>query len=162
MAKLGTLGELSLRPAEQADVSSLMTWFTSQSELEIWAGPGITYPFDEQSFAKGLKLTSLKSYVLTDSHGAFLGFGQYYLRLNRCHLGRLVINPSFRGKGLSQQLVQQLIKQGTTDLKTPTVSLFVLDHNEVAINSYKKLGFKFETYPETVPLDNCSYMVKSI
>lgn len=153
---------LILRSAVEGDIPELMNWFGSKSELDIWAGPGISFPFDRQSFSEGLKLFELNSYVLSDHNGAFLGFGQFYLRLARCHLGRLVINPKHRGQGLSQILISKLIEKGSTVLNTKSVSLFVLDHNVVAINSYSKLGFEFQSYPEALPLDNCSYMVKSL
>ena len=152
---------MRLRPASDSDIEALMTWFQTEAQLTIWAGPGITFPFDQASFKQGLKLGELSSHVLTDSHSRFLGFGQFYLRLGRCHLGRLAINPEYRGQGLSQFLVAKLLEKGREALNVQPASLFVLKHNEVAINSYLKLGFEFHPYPEPMPLDNCVYMVKS-
>jgi ribosomal protein S18 acetylase RimI-like enzyme len=61
------------------------------------------------------------------------GFGQYYLRAGRCHLGRRAV---------------------------ATYSLFVLPGNERALHLYQRLGFEPACYPEPDPVfDDCIYMV---
>ena len=107
-----------------------------------------------------LKLDTLKSFSLISNEGDFLAFGQYYLRLGMCHLGRLVVNPNLRGKGIVSHLIKQLSIFGKSDLRTDSCSLFVLGHNESAIQAYTKLGFSMAEYPEEIPLKNCFYMVQ--
>jgi ribosomal protein S18 acetylase RimI-like enzyme len=89
-----------------------------------------------------------------------LAFGQYYLRLGNCHLGRLIVNPNFRGQGIASHLINQLSTLGRSDLRTDSCSLFVLGHNKSAIKVYTKLGFSMADYPEEIPLKNCFYMVQ--
>ena len=138
----------------------LMSWFSSEDELSIWSGPNFRYPFDLSSFKSDLYLNILKSFSLISSEGALLAFGQYYLRLGKCHLGRLVVNPSLRGQGIASHLISQLSVLGKSDLSTESCSLFVLGHNESAIQAYTKLGFSIADYPEKMPLENCFYMVQ--
>tara|TARA_B100000809_G_C14709564_1_gene377283 strand:+ start:12 stop:470 length:459 start_codon:yes stop_codon:yes gene_type:complete len=138
----------------------LMSWFSSEDELSIWSGPNFRYPFDLISFKSDLNLNTLKSFSLISSEGALLAFGQYYLRLGKCHLGRLVVNPSLRGQGIASHLISQLSVLGKSDLSTESCSLFVLGHNESAIQAYTKLGFSMADYPEKMPLENCFYMVQ--
>ena len=138
----------------------LMSWFSSEDELSIWSGPNFRYPFDLISFKSDLNLNTLKSFSLISSEGALLAFGQYYLRLGKCHLGRLVVNPSLRGQGIASHLISQLSVLGKSDLSTESCSLFVLGHNESAIQAYTKFGFSMADYPEKMPLENCFYMVQ--
>lgn len=137
----------------------LMSWFTTENELNLWSGPDFRFPFDLNSFKCDLKLETLASFSLLSTQAELLGFGQYYLRLGKCHLGRLVISPRFRGQGIATHLIQQLCSKGKADLRTNAYSLFVLEHNDSAIKSYQKLGFTFESYPEEISLKNCLYMV---
>lgn len=89
-----------------------------------------------------------------------MAFGQYYLRLERFHLGRLVVNPNLRGQGIASNLTHQLSVLGESDLKTDSCSLFAPEHNKSAIQTYTKLGFSMTDYPEEISLENCIYMVK--
>lgn len=83
-----------LTQPSDADFIELMSWFSTEEELSIWSGPGFRYPFDLSSFKEDLKLDSLKSFSFVSHERKLLAFGQYYPRLGKCHLGRLVVNPN--------------------------------------------------------------------
>ncbi|MGJ8682363.1 GNAT family N-acetyltransferase [Paraglaciecola sp.] len=151
---------MQLTQPMEVHLVKMMTWFADEQELKDWAGPNFRYPLSLSSFTEDLKLNKLKSFVLLSNKAEFLGFGQYYLRLNKCHLGRLVVNPKFRGQGIAFELMSQLCAQGLQELGVTDCSLFVLGYNESAIKSYKKFGFEFTDYPEEIFLENCLYMVK--
>ena len=137
-----------------------MSWFPDQFALESWSGPGFRYPFTEASFIEDLNPFDSNSFVLLSEQQELLAFGQFYLREGRCHLGRLAVNPNFRGKGIAAKLMQGLMEKGSHLLKVDEFSLFVLTHNESAIKAYQKLGFEFTDYPGQIDLDNCLYMYK--
>ncbi|MGH8033879.1 MAG: GNAT family N-acetyltransferase, partial [Lysobacterales bacterium] len=127
---------------------------------ETWGGPGFRYPFSESTFREDMKLTNLRSWSLTGEDGAIFGFGQCYLRLERCHLARLAVAPGLRNQGLGKTLVQELCRRGAEELGTGLCSLFVLHTNTGALRLYNGLGFTAAPYPEPAPLfDNCIYMV---
>jgi ribosomal protein S18 acetylase RimI-like enzyme len=151
---------MRLTQPSDANFIELMSWFSTEEELSIWSGPGFRYPFDLSSFKRDLKLDSLNSFSLVSVEGNLLAFGQYYLRLDKCHLGRLIVNPNFRGQGIAAHLIQKLGVLGKTELKTDSCSLFVLGHNKSAIQAYTKLGFSMADYPDEIPLEDCLYMVK--
>lgn len=139
----------------------IMTWFNSEQELRLWAGPSLAYPFDQTTFERDLNLDSLASFSLISRADDLLGFGQCYLRVDRCHLGRLVVSPKFRGKNVAASLIQLLINFGLQKFDAIESSLFVYSDNQAAIKAYLKCGFKFLDYPEKMPMDNCRYMVRS-
>jgi len=151
---------MRLTQPSDANFIELMSWFSTEEELNIWSGPGFRYPYDLISFKSDLRLDSLKSFSLVSAEGDLLAFGQYYLRLGKCHLGRLVVNPNSRGQGIASNLIYELSVLGKSDLKTDSCSLFVLGHNKSAIQAYKKLGFSVADYPDKISLENCLYMVK--
>lgn len=145
-----------------AHLSELVSWFDSADGLASWAGPGISYPIEFDSFKEKLKLASLESFSMVSMNEKLLGFGQCYERLGCCHLGRLAIAPSERGKNLIAQLVAKLSKHGSAKFQTNTISLFVLKNNNPAIKAYEKLGFRMAYYPETMPIPACYYMRKPL
>lgn len=153
---------MHLRAANENDCIYMMPWFQSEELLSSWAGPGISFPFTSASFLSALKLNDIASRVLTNREGEFLAFGQYYSRLGRCHLGRLVVHPDLRGRGISHTLLELLIKEGKTDIGATQASLFVLNDNHAAKCSYEKFGFEEAEYPEPINFPNCIYMTKSV
>ena len=140
-------------------LAELRSWFQNKSELDKWAGPNFRYPHNEQSFGEDLNHQQLASYCLVNEHQELLAFGQYYQRLGHCHLGRLVVNPKYRGLGLAKTLIKALAQKGTKQLGLNSLSLFVLADNRPALSVYQKLGFIETRYPEQIPLANCRYMV---
>ena len=142
-------------------IKTLMTWFKSEQELKNWSGPNFRYPYTQQSFTEDLRTNELQPYVLLSLEDELLAFGQFYLRLGKCHLGRLVVNPNHRGQGIAGLLISSLCELGNRELDTSESSLFVLSHNESAVKAYEKMGFIEQAYPEPIPLENCLYMVKT-
>jgi ribosomal protein S18 acetylase RimI-like enzyme len=142
------------------DLLEVMKWFNSQSESNDWSGAIFKFPFTIESFKEDLQLDSLSSYCLVDSDFELVAFGQYYLRVGRCHLCRLVVNPSHRGKGIATKLMDKLIENGLKNLSVKETSLFVFQHNKSAIKAYEKFGFIKSNYPEKMPMENCDYMLK--
>ncbi len=141
-------------------LKEVMTWFTNEEALALWSGPNFRYPYDLTSFCEDLKLNELNSFVLLDEKLTTLAFGQYYLRLGRCHLGRLVVNPNYSGHGIANQLMIKLLQAGQIDLSVNESSLFVLKHNIAAIKCYQSFGYIFTPYPNELPIENCLYMTK--
>lgn len=141
-------------------LKEMATWFQSESDLRAWSGPHFRYPFSSHSFVEDLRLDSLSSFCLVSQDANLLAFGQCYNRLDRCHLGRLVVSPMHRGEGIVDKLIDQLSAYGLKKFDLDTVSLFVLTHNESAIKAYTKYGFRVAEYPEENPLEDCLYMVK--
>jgi len=152
---------MTLTFPSQSHILTLMSWFTNEDALIQWAGPGFRFPFDLTSFQQDLKANPDTAFVLISPTGELLGFGQYYQRLDKCHLGRLVVNPEFRGKGIIAELIKQISEQGTKVLNLADSSLFVLSHNKSAVKAYQKVGFELADYPDEMPLADCLYMTKT-
>lgn len=141
-------------------LAEMMAWISGPEELASWAGPGFRYPFTLQSFTEDLRIDELDSFFLVQNELDIRAFGQCYVRLSRCHLGRLIVAPQFRGQRIADMLIQQLCDFGEQHFDSQGFSLFVLENNEPAIRSYQRIGFQVSTYPEKNPLEHCLYMIK--
>lgn len=151
---------LMLQSFQANYLRDLMSWFPDRSSCQTWGGLQFRYPFTVHTFRDDAKVQELASWVMVDDDGVLRAFGQYYARLGRCHLGRLAVAPSLRGRGIGSILVRELARRGLDDLGADSCSLFVLPGNERAARLYSRLGFNAQPYPEPEPaFDACIYMV---
>jgi ribosomal protein S18 acetylase RimI-like enzyme len=153
---------LHLRAASEKHLQAIHPWFTNFEEIFTWGGPAMHYPMPIDAFVQTLQAPHLCSYGLVDQDAKLLAFGQHYVRLGRHHLGRLVVNPQHRGRGLGKILVTNLLAKAGLDRRANGASLFVFASNVVAYRCYQSLGFTQALYPEAMPanMDNCLYMVR--
>ncbi len=139
----------------------LLAWVENDDHLLQWTGPGMRYPMTTDTLSQALYSSGWPGFSLVSSNDELLAFGQYYLRLGRCHLCRLIVSPKHRGKGIAQRLLMLLSDRGCNDLGVSGCSLFVHCHNHAAINAYHKYGFVVEHYSQPDSINDCLYMVKS-
>lgn len=148
-----------LVPATQHHLRQMMSWFPTLESCVRWGGPAFRFPFHENGFLEDTRVAELPSFALVDAGGGLLGFGQYYAREGRCHLGRLVIHPDRRGQGLGAGLISSLATMGSAELGAQECSLFVSNNNERAERLYERLGFTRAPYPGTDSIPRSHYMV---
>jgi ribosomal protein S18 acetylase RimI-like enzyme len=155
------MSHVRLVSATSEHILVIKNWFNSFEEIHRWGGPQMTYPMSEQTFLALLTQPHLNCYVLVDDADQLLAFGQYYMRLDRRHLGRLVVNPTCRGQGVGKLLVTELLKSALKQQAAIEASLFVFTDNPAAYGCYQSLGFVETVYPGGVPgnMPNCIYMV---
>lgn len=150
---------MQLVTATEEHLRTLINWLPDARACLQWGGPTFRYPFTAETFLEDCRWRQLPSYALVDDRGALCAFGQYYERLGRCHLGRLIVSPQRRGQGLGGVLVGELIQRGCAELAVSEASLFVLKDNTVARALYQKLGFACADYPEPFEWrERCDYM----
>ena len=146
--------------ANREHAREIMSWFPDKESVFLWGSPYTRYPLTEETFFEDIYWTRINSVVALADDGQVVGFGQFYLKLGRCHLARLVINPEFRGRGLGAKFISKLMSHGADTLGSREFSLYVMTRNKPAIAVYKKLGFKLAEYPHDDPkLENCVFMI---
>lgn len=137
----------------------IMGWFPDTRSVTRWGSPYTRYPLREETFFEDIYWSKINSRVAIGDDGQLLGFGQFYLKLGRCHLARLVINPDYRGRGLGEEFVAALMEHGSEQLGAPEFSLYVMSENKPAYNCYRALGFELAKWPDRDPqLENCVFM----
>lgn len=151
--------QAQLYPVNDSDLEVVLSWFSNAKEVFYWGGPELSFPMTLSSFKQQSKFDKSHSYVLKAA-GQLLAFGQFYNRLGRCHLGRLVVAPDARGQGVGETLITQLNRKGAEVLGLSSGLLFVLDDNEPAMRLYTRIGYRVAEYPKEIPLKSCLYLTK--
>lgn len=158
-----------LIPAQAIHLIPLMSWFKDETSLRQWGGPHMRFPIRSRRFKKDIRWPELASFLMIpqtaneQDHFHYTGFGQVYQRLNRHHLGRLVIHPEHRGQGLGKTLIELLLEQAQREMPLSQSSLFVYRHNTGAVKCYSDMGFIEADYPAEAPkIENVAFMVMDI
>src|SRR5262245_3560565 len=138
---------MELARTKQSEIEILKSWFSDRESSYAWCGPGLRFPFTSESFLEDIHWERMPAYSLLDERGQFIGFGQYYEKLGRCHLARLVVSPAHRAHGVGRQFISRLMSIGIEDLDATECSLFVLNYNDKALRCYRSLGFEKVPYP---------------
>jgi ribosomal protein S18 acetylase RimI-like enzyme len=137
---------------DERRLPELMQWFPDAESCALWGGPQFRWPCTPVSFRADARIGELPSRMLVDDFDhSMVAFGQFYLRLGRCHLGRLAVQPAVRGRGAGNRLIRELCAEGSRALAVPEFSLFVLIRNWRAERLYRALGFVDAVYPEALP-----------
>ncbi|MFJ6785727.1 GNAT family N-acetyltransferase [Streptomyces yangpuensis] len=84
------------------------------------------------------------------SLGARLGTPLGHVSLADGRLGRVLIAPGARGRGLGERLVSLAVSVGFDELALPEIHLGVWTHNTAALRVYEKLGFRTTATLEAV------------
>ena len=151
---------MNIVETEYHEIEILKSWFPDKESSYYWCGPGLRFPFSHESFLEDIHWNKMATYSLRNDEGQFIGFGQYYEKLQRCHLARLVVSPSQRSMGIGHKFIFQLMSVGMKDLGTNECSLFVVNDNEKAISCYQSLGFQKQEYPANNEFfDDIDFMV---
>jgi ribosomal protein S18 acetylase RimI-like enzyme len=74
-------------------------------------------------------------YAVIKEAESFLKHSEY------AYIGLMYVKPAYRGKGINQQVLQNL-KEWIIEKKITEVRLVVYDENTLAKNAYQKAGFK--------------------
>ena len=136
---------------DPAQVTELMSWFTDAEALRTWGGPDFRFPYTAATFREDTKVDSIDSFALIAESGSVAAFGQCYLRVGRCHFGRVGVSPRRRSQGLGTRLLREMAAWGRDEFGPRELSLFVNRSNGDARRLYLRLGFREVPYPEAMP-----------
>ena len=150
---------MNFRRFDPDQLPELMTWFPDAHGLRTWGGPEFRFPFTAATFREDSKVDSIDSFSLAAEDGAIAAFGQCYLRIERCHFGRVGVAPRWRGQGLGTRLLREMADWGHDQFGPRELSLFVKRDNEAAHRLYLRLGFREIPYPDPAFLADCHYMI---
>lgn len=151
---------MNFRRFDTALLPELMGWFPDAATLRSWGGPDFRHPFTHESFREDAKVDEIDSWSLVGEDGSLAAFGQCYLRVGRCHFGRVAVSPLLRSAGLGTRLLREMAREGCAKFGDRELSLFVYRDNEAAHRLYRRLGFVEVEYPgRETPADGMRYMI---
>jgi len=132
-----------LRAAIQEDLQVVLSWIETPEQLKLWGGSALSFPPEMERSWREIEARDDKSFVLVDADGQLVGFGQTLSRAaNVVHLGRIIVSPIFRGKGLGRLLCEQLIEVANERPRPDQITLNVFRNNAAALSLYAAIGFE--------------------
>lgn len=135
--------EPNLRPVQPSNYATVASWPESAGATQRWAGPGVPFPLPPERFAQVLELEVRPGWALLDEQGVCVGFGQYWMTAtDTAHLGRIIVSPHVRGRGLGRALMQALCTQAQHEDGVQHLTLRVYRDNTAAVALYRDLGFQ--------------------
>ena len=134
--------QMRLRKALAADYVEICSWVTDAAVCRQWAGPSITFPPHADRLPADLTKDGQESFSLVDGE-SLIGFGQYWtIETGAVHIGRVIVSPRSRDKGIGRCLVEALISQGVASTGADRVTLRVAGGNARAQKLYESMGFQ--------------------
>ncbi len=141
---------LKLARFEERDMSQLISMIPDSRFLLQWAGPKYKFPLDADQLKETLvktkgDLPTFQVYkaVQGKSKGTVghIQLMEIDYQSSTCILGRVLIYPDFRGKGLGSEMVRLAVAEAFEKIGLRDVTLGVFNFNTSAIATYKRVGF---------------------
>lgn len=131
-----------LQPVRPSHFAVVAGWLDSPAATLRWAGPGVPFPLPADAVAAALALPARPGWALLDGDGTCLGFGQYWQTApGSTHLGRIIVSPQARGRGLGRELMTALCAEALRSSAALQLTLKVYRDNQAAVALYRNLGF---------------------
>ena len=139
-----------LRPITVEDTEDILRWRNSRHVMEHFI---IREPLTEEMHKKWLReqvaAGTVEQYVIVvKESGRGIG-SQYFQHINReehtAEFGIFIGDKDELGKGYGREVLDLSLKHARDDMKLKSVSLRVIDDNDVAYKLYLSRGFKLKT-----------------
>lgn len=144
------MDKIIFREPKMSDVKSALEMMNSLVEEKVYitVQEKQTLKGERDYFKKLFKEKKEKTRVdlFLDINGKVCGSATVSLidngvRKNTGELG-ILLRKEARGKGLGEKLFKKIMEKAAKELKIKIVTLYVFSENKIAINLYKKMGFK--------------------
>lgn len=140
-----TLGK---RRFEAEDVPLLKSWLPTLEDTVQWGGPFFDFPVPDAALLELIALhtgdePARECWMVTDAEDRAVGHFQlaFNARSRQADLGRVVIAPAFRRRGLAHPLTELAVDQAFARPWVHRIELKVYVHNRPAIAAYERAGF---------------------
>lgn len=141
---------ITLTPFTANDINHLISWVPNETFLLQWSGPTLSWPLTRAQLEREIaSLTPggphrIYRAVKDDTTAGHIEIKAIDTRHANAMLGRILMAPPMRGKGLGVALVQAALRICFDELKLHRVGLRVFAHNKSAIDCYQRAGFVIE------------------
>lgn len=133
--------QLQLAEFDNGHAAVIAGWPADVSESEAWAGADAPFPLSPDMFVQWHADADVHPFVCV-ADDELIGYGEIWVDAaeREMELARIIISPSYRGRGLGQPFVRLLLKRAET-FGFSDVFLRVLPDNHIAIGCYVRTGF---------------------
>lgn len=126
-----------------ADLIQAGSWVSNRAQCTAWAGDIVRFPFLGNSLADDIEFTQHQHFI-TKTDDELTAFAQLQtVNPHHAHIGRLIINPKFRGQGIAPQFIKSLADKARAQCPNlKLITLNVLENNLIALKIYAAQGFE--------------------
>ncbi|MFP4004699.1 MAG: GNAT family N-acetyltransferase [Alphaproteobacteria bacterium] len=142
---------LQKRHFQTTDIPLLQSWLPTLEDTVQWGGPHFDFPVSEQALRGLIALHAgeepeRECWMVTDAEGETAGHFQlgFEKRSRQAFLGRVILAPERRGRGLALPLTHLAVNQAFARAWVHRIELRVYEHNRSAIAAYRRAGFTLE------------------
>jgi len=154
-----------LTPFQPADFDRLIKWIDSKELLITIAGNVWSYPVTVAQLQRYLDDPKSHSFnIVETTNNVVIGHAEIILGDDgTCKIDKLLVNPSYRGKGLCVTVMNELLQYAFNKFPVHTVELNVFDWNTAGIRCYEKTGFSINHgKTQTFPLGDKTWTAKNM
>ena len=136
---------LTVRAREASDLTAVVDWVPDSEALHLFAATSLTWPLSPQQLAEVGEIPGRTSWMLVDAADASspLAHADLTVRGDRARIGRVIVDPARRGRGLGATLVRLVIGEARR-VGCTQVDLLVIEGNARAFRTYEGLGFTYD------------------
>ena len=135
---------IQLKPFEQAQFNTLISWINNEELLLTIAGTYFNFPLTTDQLQQYVNDETSDSFSVVDAftntvigHAEIVKSGNQLYKIDKLLIG----DQSNRGKGIGKQVMRELLKYAFEKLDAATVELNVFDWNTAGIRCYEGVGF---------------------
>lgn len=124
-------------------LNTVKKWVITQAHCTAWAGDIVRFPFVGTSLEDDIEFSRHQHFIIkiADELAAFAQLQT--VNPQHTHIGRLIINPKFRGQGIAPKFFKMLIdKAREQNPQIKLITLNVLETNYTALKIYANQGFE--------------------
>ena len=143
---------IELIPFTEADIDPLLGWIRSPEELLFWTASSFGYPLTREHIAQHIRDCAARGDRLAfkaveSASGEAIGYvelGALDPRNRSVRIGRVLIAPAARGRGLGAAMMRAALAHAFDVLQVHRAELGVFDVNPRALALYERAGFRRE------------------
>ena len=141
---------IELQPFTDEDIDRLVGWFPTPESLFVWTATTFEHPLTREQVKKFVDESRQRGdrlFFKAVADGEVFGhieLGAIDHSNKSLRIGRVVIDPALRGRGLGAGMMRAAVEKSFEELKMHRVELWVLEDNPSAIASYERVGFRRE------------------
>lgn len=131
---------LSIRVRNERDVDEIVGWVPDAAALYLFSGFRLTWPLTASQLQGMVAIEGLTPSVVVTSAGGLVGHFDLTVAGQVARLGRVIVNPALRGRGLAGVIVDLAVAEAQR-FGAGVVRLTVISTNEPAVRAYRRAGF---------------------